>query len=104
MTGLKRQPNLTPLREFGIETWGQAALAWILADPRVSVLIPATSRPGRMLENAVAGTITLPPELRDYVGREWERCYLARPPLLPPSSLDRMVPKFAHQLKERRCT
>ena len=75
VTGLKRQPDLTPLREFGIETWGQAALAWILADARVSVLIPATSRPGRMLENAVAGSVTLPPELRDYVGREWERCF-----------------------------
>ncbi len=75
VTGLKQQPDLAPLREFGIETWGQAALAWILADARVSVLIPATSRPGRMLENAVAGTVTLPPELRDYVGREWERCF-----------------------------
>ncbi len=74
VTGLKRQPDLAPLQEYGIQTWGQAALAWILADPRVSVLIPATSRPGRMLENAVAGNVSLPQELRDYIGREWERC------------------------------
>ena len=74
VTGLKRQPDLTPLRECGIETWGQAALAWILADPRVTVLIPATSRPRRMLENAVAGSITLPIELRKYIEGEWERC------------------------------
>lgn len=74
VTGLKRQPDLTPLRECGIETWGQAALAWILADPRVGVLIPATGRPGRMLENAAAGSVTLPAELRKYIEREWERC------------------------------
>ena len=74
VTQLKRQPDLTPLREFGIETWGQAALAWILADPRVSVLIPATGRPGRMLENAASGSITLPPELRKYIDQEWQRC------------------------------
>ena len=74
VTRLKRQPDLTPLREFGIETWGQAALAWILADRRVSVLIPATGSPGRMLENAVAGDVLLPPSLREHVTREWHRC------------------------------
>ena len=74
VTELKRRPDLTPLREFGIKTWGQAALAWILADPRVGILIPATGRPGRMLENAAAGSVTLPIELRKYIEREWERC------------------------------
>ena len=74
VTSLKRQPDLTPLREFGIQTWGQAALAWILADPRVGILIPATGRPGRMLENAAAGNVTLPIELRNHVEQEWNRC------------------------------
>jgi aryl-alcohol dehydrogenase-like predicted oxidoreductase len=47
--------ELEPLRAFGIETWAQALLKWVLSDPRCHVAIPATSRPGRMRENAAAG-------------------------------------------------
>ena len=73
--GLKRQPDLSPLGAFGLRTWGQALLAWVLGDARVSVAIPATSRPERIDENAVAGTIgVLPQELRDYIRSETERC------------------------------
>jgi diketogulonate reductase-like aldo/keto reductase len=46
---------LEPLREFGVETWGQALIKWILSDRRCTVAIPATSRPERMAENAHAG-------------------------------------------------
>ncbi len=74
VSGLKRQPDMGPLREWGLETWGQAALAWILADARVSTLIPATSRPQRIAENAAAGSVTLPPEMRGYIEREAQRC------------------------------
>jgi aryl-alcohol dehydrogenase-like predicted oxidoreductase len=74
-TGLKTQPDLSPLKEFGIETWGQAALAWLLADPRLSVPIPATTKPWRVTENALPGQINiLPQELRDYIEKETERC------------------------------
>jgi diketogulonate reductase-like aldo/keto reductase len=55
---LRRPPQaeaLAPLRPFGIETWAQALLAWIVADARVDVVIPATSRPERARENAAAG-------------------------------------------------
>lgn len=73
--GLRRQPDLAPLAVCGIRTWGQALLAWVLADPCVSVAIPATSRPERIDENAVAGSVArLPQELRDYIRRETERC------------------------------
>jgi aryl-alcohol dehydrogenase-like predicted oxidoreductase len=62
--------TLAPLRPFGVETWPQALLKWILSDPRCHVAIPATSRPARMSENASAGD---PPwfgrEERDLVGR-----------------------------------
>lgn len=46
---------LAPLRPFGVETWAQALLKWCLADPRVDLVIPATSKPERALENAAAG-------------------------------------------------
>ena len=72
---LKQEPNLTPLAEYGIQTWAQALLAWVIADPRVSATIPATSRPERIYENALPGSVsTLPQELRDYVRHETERC------------------------------
>ena len=55
---LARPPSpeqLAPLRAFGIETWPQALLKWVLSDPRVDLVIPATSKPERTAENAVAG-------------------------------------------------
>jgi aryl-alcohol dehydrogenase-like predicted oxidoreductase len=47
--------ELEPLRAFGVETWGQALLKWVLSDRRCHVAIPATSRPERVRENAAAG-------------------------------------------------
>jgi aryl-alcohol dehydrogenase-like predicted oxidoreductase len=54
----KRVPGpaeLGPLRPFGVTTWAQALLKWALSDRRTHVAIPATSRAGRMTENAAAG-------------------------------------------------
>jgi aryl-alcohol dehydrogenase-like predicted oxidoreductase len=60
--------RLEPLREFGVETWAQALLKWVLSDERVDVAIPATSRPARARENAAAGSPPwLGPEERRYV-------------------------------------
>lgn len=70
-TLLERTPSpeeLLPLRSFGIQTWAQALLKFVLSDPRVHAVIPATSRPARAEENAVAGS---PPwfdaKTREYV-------------------------------------
>ena len=46
---------LAPLEPYGVRTWAQALLKFVVSDPRVSCAIPATSRPERMSENAEAG-------------------------------------------------
>jgi aryl-alcohol dehydrogenase-like predicted oxidoreductase len=70
---LRRAPSedrLAPLRSFGVTTWPQALLKWILSDPRCHVAIPATSSPERMRENAAAGVPPwFGPEEREYVAR-----------------------------------
>lgn len=43
------------LSDLGVETWPQALLKWALSDDRVDVVIPATSKPERVRENAAAG-------------------------------------------------
>lgn len=67
--------DLEPLREFGVETWGQALLKFVLSDERVSCVIRATSKPERALENARDGD---PPffdeEEREYVSRMARGC------------------------------
>ena len=58
-TLLRRAPSareLAALRALGVETWPQALLKWALSDSRVDVVIPATSKPARAAENAVAGS------------------------------------------------
>jgi aryl-alcohol dehydrogenase-like predicted oxidoreductase len=62
--------TLTPLRPFGVTTWPQALLKWVLSDPRCHVAIPATSSAAHMRDNAAAGK---PP----WFGEE-ERAYVAR--------------------------
>ena len=72
---LKQQPDLAPLHEFGISTWAQVLLAWVISDRRVSSAIPTTSRPERIHENAQSFRAAgLPQQLRDYIRSEAERC------------------------------
>ena len=72
---MKQQPDLAPLRDYGINTWAQALLAWVISDPRVSSAIPTTTRPERIQENTQAAEAArLPQQLRDYIRSEAERC------------------------------
>lgn len=55
---LRRPPDdaaLAPLRDFGVASWPQALLKWILSDPRVTTVIPATASRAHAAENAAAG-------------------------------------------------
>jgi diketogulonate reductase-like aldo/keto reductase len=70
---LRRAPGqheLEPLRMFGVETWAQALLKWVLSDERIDIAIPATRDPEHAAENAAAGE---PP----WFGQE-ERGYVER--------------------------
>jgi aryl-alcohol dehydrogenase-like predicted oxidoreductase len=62
---MRRWPDpkdLRPLEPFGVRTWPQALLKWILSDFRCHVAIPASSKRGRIKENAEAGE---PPWFRE---------------------------------------
>lgn len=47
--------DLKPLEPFGITTWAQALIKWVLSDIRCHVTIPATSSEAHMADNARAG-------------------------------------------------
>lgn len=70
---VRRTPSageLEPLRPFGVTTWAQALIKWVLSDVRCHVTIPATSKPARMRENAAAGAPPwFGPQERQYVSR-----------------------------------
>jgi diketogulonate reductase-like aldo/keto reductase len=64
------EADLKPLAPFGVVTWAQALLKWILSDARCHTAIPATSRPQRVDDNAAAGRPPwFGPEEREYVAR-----------------------------------
>ena len=70
---LHRSPassDLRPLEPFGVTTWPQALLKWILSDTRCHVAIPATFDASHMQDNARAGQPPwLGPDERRYVAR-----------------------------------
>ena len=71
---LVETPDISPLKEFGIQTWGQALMTWLISNPAVTCVIPATTKPSRIKENAAVGNISLPKELNDYILQEATRC------------------------------
>jgi aryl-alcohol dehydrogenase-like predicted oxidoreductase len=72
---LRRQRSdaeLKPLVPFGVTTWAQALLKWILSDPRFHTTIPATSKSPRVDENAAAGNAPwFGSDEREYVAKRF---------------------------------
>jgi aryl-alcohol dehydrogenase-like predicted oxidoreductase len=60
--------QLRRLADFGVTSWPQALLKWLLSDRRVSAVIPATADPEHARQNAAAGEPPwFGPQERDYV-------------------------------------
>ncbi|HKK04573.1 MAG TPA: aldo/keto reductase [Gammaproteobacteria bacterium] len=61
-------------REFDCESWAQFALKYVLANPAVTCVIPATSKPKHLVDNMAAGVGRLPDadmqrRMREYLQR-----------------------------------
>ena len=66
----ERGIGVVVMRPFGVRSWAQALLKWILSDNRCHVAIPATSNPRHMADNAAAGSPPwFGPEERTLVAR-----------------------------------
>ena len=66
---LLRRPFPPELSDAGLDDWAEALLRWCLADPRVTVALPATTSPDHAVANAARGRLPLEPETRELVGR-----------------------------------
>ncbi|HEU0217731.1 MAG TPA: aldo/keto reductase [Stellaceae bacterium] len=67
----KTLPDWAP--DFDCTSWAQLFLKYLLADPAVTVLIPATNKPEHMADNLKAGYGRLPDvQQREQIRRLWD--------------------------------
>ena len=55
MLSTPTEQDLAPLAPFGVKTWNQALLKWIVSDERCHTVIPATTHAQHIIDNAQAG-------------------------------------------------
>ncbi|HMA06464.1 MAG TPA: aldo/keto reductase, partial [Ramlibacter sp.] len=60
LKALRQQPLPDWAEELGCASWNQLLLKFVLSQPAVTCVIPGTSRPDHMRDNAAAGTGVLP--------------------------------------------
>jgi diketogulonate reductase-like aldo/keto reductase len=59
--------------EIGCQSWGQFFLRYVISHPAVTCVIPATSKPQHMVDNAAAGLAPLPDsEQRRRMAEYWQ--------------------------------
>jgi aryl-alcohol dehydrogenase-like predicted oxidoreductase len=59
--------------EFDCASWAQLFLKYLLSDPAVTVVIPATDKPDHMMDNLKAGYGRLPDaKRREQIRRMWD--------------------------------
>ena len=59
--------------EIGCRSWGQVFLKFVISHPAVTCVIPATSKPAHMTDNAAAGLAPLPDEQqRRHIAEYWQ--------------------------------
>jgi aryl-alcohol dehydrogenase-like predicted oxidoreductase len=62
---LRQAPLPAQIRATGIESWAQLFLAYVLAEPAVTCVIPGTANPSHLADNLAAGSgPTLDPRMR----------------------------------------
>ncbi len=61
LRALRGQPLPAWAAEIGCASWNQVLLKFVLAQPAVTCVIPGTSNPAHMKDNAAAGSGQLPP-------------------------------------------
>jgi aryl-alcohol dehydrogenase-like predicted oxidoreductase len=60
LKSLRQRPLPAWAGEIGCASWNQLLLKFVLAQPAVTCVIPGTSRPDHMRDNAGAGSGALP--------------------------------------------
>jgi aryl-alcohol dehydrogenase-like predicted oxidoreductase len=60
LRGLRQQPLPSWAQEIGCQSWNQVLLKFVLSQPAVTCVIPGTSNPQHMRDNAAAGEGELP--------------------------------------------
>jgi len=58
--------------EIGCSSWGQFFLRFVISHPAVTCVIPATSKPQHMIDNAAAGQAPLPDGQRRRMAEYWQ--------------------------------
>ncbi len=61
LKALERKPLPAWADEIGCDSWNQVLLKFVLSQPAVTCVIPGTSRPDHMQDNAQAGEGEIPP-------------------------------------------